>query len=655
LLAICLLSESLKIAQETSPDLSKPTMFETDKYDPKLHREKPASPLLPYAPVENIVGMSFLWWGEHCLECAAPTCYATCDLYEPRSDSRCRRFAFGAYKNPAFSCVRGYGVEVHFKKWGKLEAFGNSAIYPLRAVLRWERSVERVAPVTNLFGKLAHRPAVHSTFEELTYIAGSKLARSFHHRSRVRPRPQAFLLEVYNPESDTVRLQVIFSVSLDDLKNGPGWAPPVPPVTCTLVLPQGYSRHCFEAAACFGHLLERGLPFKITMVPEGDTNVRLIFLTADLVTFHHERQNTQGNKNIGPTNARIKCVVWDLDNTIWNGTLAEGDELTLRTGIVDLLRFFDERGVLMSIASKNALEPASALLKNFGIAEFFLYPQADWLPKSHKIRTIAQKLNIGLDSLAFIDDNQFELDEVSRALPEVTCISIEQAWEFANHPQFHAEVAQESRQRRRYYQQQIVREAAQASYNDDYFSFLKSCNIVLEIARYEAAYADRLAELVQRTNQLNFSGRKYSRAQLEQLIANPALEKYVLRCWDKYGDYGTIGFGIVHHEKNKLKVSDFMLSCRVQGKFIEQAFFSHIIKNHNPQRSGRIWVNFRATDRNAPARQVLESLGFLPCSADDQSSEAGLRLNNCERLNCDFITVVCAAENEAEPSVAQAG
>src|SRR6266446_6745992 len=132
-------------------------MFETDKYDSKLHRERPASPKLNYQLVQNIEGMSFLVWGEHCVECAAPACYASCDLYEPRIDSRCRRFAFGAYKNSAFPSARGYGVEVRFKKWAKLEAFGNTAIYPMSSVLRWERSLERAAPMANTIGKVAHR------------------------------------------------------------------------------------------------------------------------------------------------------------------------------------------------------------------------------------------------------------------------------------------------------------------------------------------------------------------------------------------------------------------------------------------------------------------------------------------------------------------
>jgi FkbH-like protein len=619
-------------------------MFETDKYDSKLHLEMPASPEFKYEPVKNIDGMSFLLWGEHCVECAAPACYATCDLYEPRSDSRCRRFTFGAYKNSAFPSARGYGVEVRFKKWGKLEAFGNAAIWPMRSILRWERSLERAAPMADRVGKLAHRLNGGATSRQLSYIVLNKLSRSFHGRRQAKTRPEAFLLEVYNPDVREVRLQIIFSLSADDLPSGGIYFRSVPPVTKTIVLPPGYSRHDFESSA-FQRILDQGLPFKITMVPEAETNIRLVFLTADLVTFKTVAPQ-QRVRSVAP----VKCVVWDLDNTIWNGTLIEGDELTLRPGIAELLKYLDDRGILMSIASKNNFEPAVAKLREFGIADYFLYPQIDWLPKSQKIKTIAQQLNIGLDTFAFIDDSQFELDEVFRALPQLTCLQVDALEHLASNPQFQGAVTQESRSRRLYYREQISRETEQASFGDDYLGFLRSCSIVLEVSPFRLADHERVAELVQRTNQLNFSGRKYLRAHLDQMLADPRLEKYVLRCSDKYGAYGTIGFCVVRQHDLQIQIIDFMLSCRVQGKFIEQGLFSHLFEHHNPYAAPSIWVNFQPTERNTPARQVLESLGFEQYGSSQNPGADGLILRDCTRLNCDFISLVCSSE-KGEPAV----
>jgi FkbH-like protein len=608
-------------------------MFETDKYDRRLHREPPASPQLAYEPVDNIEGASFLLWAEHCVECAAPSCYSSCDLYQARSDGRCRRFTFGVYKNPAFRSARGYGVEVRFKKWAKLEALGNSAIHPLRSVLRLERSLEYAARTGNLLGKLAHRFNGGSNLKQLTYISLGKLTQAFHRRHRAGPPPEAFLLEIYNPESEEVRLQLIFSTSVDDLRNGHEKIPPIAPAIKTIAVPPGYSCHRFDAAL-FCSFLDRQVPFKITMVPEAETNAHLVFLTADLVTFKEARAEQNGLANT----AAVKCIVWDLDNTIWNGTLIEGDELTLRPGIVGLLKHFDERGVLMSIASKNDREPAVAQLKEFGIDEYFLYPQIDWLPKSHKIRKIAQQLNIGLDAIGFIDDNPFELAEVSKALPQVICIETNALQQLPANPQFQGSMTEESRQRRHYYQEQIAREVDQTAFAEDYIGFLKSCQILLEIAPYDDSDEERIAELVQRTNQLNFSGRKYSRAQLQEIITDSALEKYVLRCSDRYGAYGAVGFCIVQELPNELRVNDFMLSCRVQGKFIEQALFAHLLESHNWHAAEALWVNFHQTERNTPARQVLEALGFKPYESDG----GGVVLRQSDPLKCDFICVRCS-------------
>ena len=93
----------------------------------------------PLPPAGDIVAASFLFWSEHCVECAAPACYATCALYRPRADGRCRRFAFGLFRNTQFDGMRGYGAEIAFRRWGKLKANGNTWMEPLAAVIWRER------------------------------------------------------------------------------------------------------------------------------------------------------------------------------------------------------------------------------------------------------------------------------------------------------------------------------------------------------------------------------------------------------------------------------------------------------------------------------------------------------------------------------------
>ena len=255
------------------------------------------------------------------------------------------------------------------------------------------------------------------------------------------------------------------------------------------------------------------------MVPEADGNGRLVFLSADLVRFKPRPASRKEAR-------KVKCVVWDLDNTLWNGTLVEGDEVALNPGISQLLQHLDERGILQSVVSKNDFAPAWKKLQELGVADYFLYPQIDWLPKSQKIRSIAKSLNIGIDTFAFIDDNQFELDEVASVIPELLPVAFkpDTVATLKSDPRFQGSVTEESRQRRKMYQQQVARESEEQGFGDDYLGFLASCGIELEIDGYSPRDSERVAELVQRTNQLNFSGRKYSREELLDVIANPTLE-----------------------------------------------------------------------------------------------------------------------------------
>ena len=104
----------------------------------------------------------------------------------------------------------------------------------------------------------------------------------------------------------------------------------------------------------------------------------------------------------------IKCVVWDLDNTLWQGILAEGDNLVLKDNTMDVVKTLDQRGILQSIASKNNHVDAIKKLDEYNLTEYFLFPQINWGSKANSINRISNLLNIGIDSFAFVDDQPFE-------------------------------------------------------------------------------------------------------------------------------------------------------------------------------------------------------------------------------------------------------
>ena len=618
-------------------------MFEFDKYEMHLHVDRNLAPQQPYKPVQGVAKMSLLMWGEHCVECAAPGCFATCDLYQSRPDRRCRRLTYGMYRNRRFPSARGYGAEVTFKKWGKIEARGNTLMLPAGATLLAERVISLIAPLANTTGALMYRLTRDIRWSYLEHAVLERFARWLHQKSRTESKPDLFLLEVYNPTDAPIRMQVNMAIAGGTISKQTQFVQLPPPFRASVMLPPGYSRHEFGYEQ-FSAITECGHPFDIAIIPDGENASRVVFLTADFVV-HRNAETT-----LSSSSPKIKCVVWDLDNTMWNGILLENETVVLRPKVLELLRFFDERGILLSIASKNDEASAWRRLEELGIADYFLYPQINWLPKSENVKIIAEQLNIGLDTFAFVDDNPFELEEVSRVLGEVACVNAADIDGLFLNSRYQGTSSGEAQRRSQFYREEFVRKKSAVKFGSDYLGFLATCEIKLYVDPYAADDLDRVSELVQRTNQLNFSGRKYARNEILPILADDEVRKYVLRCTDNFGSYGAVGFAIVRFVEHEIRIEDFMLSCRVQGRFIEQAFFNYLVCSESGEKPGSLWVNFVPTTRNIPAQQVLESLRFGPCP-----SGKGLRLDlNVHSLDCPFISVAFSSASQGDPSAIQA-
>lgn len=223
---------------------------------------------------------------------------------------------------------------------------------------------------------------------------------------------------------------------------------------------------------------------------------------------------------------QIKCVVWDLDDTLWNGVLLENDALTLRPGVRELIEDLDRRGVLLSVASKNEPRRALAKLAEFGLQEYFLYPEISWKPKSEMLREIARRLGIGLDSLLFVDDSAFERAEVADAVPQVRRLDAADLDQLPGHPALPESVSAEARRRRQLYREAQSRQSYEESYAGPRVAFLRSLEMKLQLAPATSEDLLRAAELTQRTHQLNTTGLTFSVEELSALLTDPRS-----RCW----------------------------------------------------------------------------------------------------------------------------
>ncbi len=273
----------------------------------------------------------------------------------------------------------------------------------------------------------------------------------------------------------------------------------------------------------------------------------------------------------------IKCVVWDLDNTIWDGILLEDDGVTLRDGVRETLCELDRRGILNSIASKNEHDIAMTRLEEFDLKDHFLYPEINWNSKSLSIQAIANSLNIGLDAFAFIDDQPFERDEVSFACPDVLCIDASDVHTVLSMPRMMPRfITLESQLRRRMYQSDVERNMAEADFAGPSEDFLATLDMVFLIKPAVESDLQRAEELTMRTHQLNTTGYTYSYDELNELVQSDDHLLLVASLEDKYGPYGTIGLALVELGETFWTIKLLLMSCRVMSRGVGTIMMNYI-------------------------------------------------------------------------------
>ncbi|HVQ89803.1 MAG TPA: hypothetical protein VMU51_02095 [Mycobacteriales bacterium] len=322
----------------------------------------------------------------------------------------------------------------------------------------------------------------------------------------------------------------------------------------------------------------------------------------------------------------VKCVVWDLDNTLLSGVWLEAEqpppaEPALLAALAELHR----RGVLHSIASRNPAGLAGVLP---GLADWpapFVAPQYGWGRKSESLRRVARELKLGLDALAFVDDDAYERAEVAQALPEVLVLSPEDVPDALGWPELSPPVVTaEARARAASYAQARARQQAAHDRGQSTSDFLRWCRTELTIAAATAADLPRLAELAQRTHQFNSARRAVPEAELRAWLESAEHQVSVLRLRDRFGDDGLIGGAVVHagpaHEPGaEWTVRLLMMSCRAMGRGVIEALLAWLAGAAIRRGAGVLLVPCRLDERNVPLRLALIAAGFRadPSDVDD--------------------------------------
>lgn len=325
-----------------------------------------------------------------------------------------------------------------------------------------------------------------------------------------------------------------------------------------------------------------------------------------------------------------KCIVLDLDGTLWGGIVgevgAEGVSLGPTAPGVEYVEFqkallsLTRRGIILAICSKNNPEDALPVIRAHPHMvlreEHFAAMRINWRNKAENIREIAQELNIGLDSLVFIDDNPNERELVRQVLPEVLTVdlpkdqslyrrTLEEMTDFDL-----LAVTKEDEIRVAQYQANAKRQAAKGSAAsvEEYYRSLQICAAIGGASR-EAV--PRLVQLFNKTNQFNLTTKRYQTEDVARFMTSQDYLVYDLHVTDRFGDHGLVGAAVIHKEQGVWRIDSLLMSCRVMGLGIETAFLDRICKDAACGQATRIIGEYVETKKNQPVKDFYLRHGFV--------------------------------------------
>ncbi len=340
------------------------------------------------------------------------------------------------------------------------------------------------------------------------------------------------------------------------------------------------------------------------------------------------------------TSITKKCIVLDLDNTLWGGIIGEDGLEGIKIGPTPegrpflefqkyLLSLFN-RGVILTINSKNNLEDAlevfqehpHMLLKE----EHFATMKINWKDKISNMKTIAEEINIGLDSLVYIDDDKLNREMIRDSLPEVLVVDLPEdpslylkaLMEINDFNTF--QITEEDKRKGQTYVEQRKRQDIQ-KFATDITKYLKKLELVVTIEKPDPFNIPRISQLTQKTNQFTLTTIRYLEEEVKQFARSDNFLVVSIKVEDKFGDNGITGVAIVEKGANKWRIDTFLLSCRVIGRRVEETLLAYILEMAKKEKANILIGEFIPTKKNIPAKDFYKNNGFKLVERKDDKTE----------------------------------
>lgn len=329
----------------------------------------------------------------------------------------------------------------------------------------------------------------------------------------------------------------------------------------------------------------------------------------------------------------VKCVVLDLDNTLWGGILGDEGPDNIEIGYTDVGLVFrrfqyamlelKRRGLLLAICSKNHLEPVLSVLDNHPDMVLrrsdFAAIVANYEDKVSNIREIQKKLNIGFDSMVFFDDSPFERDHVRTALPEVHVPELPEdpadyLKALATWNLFEGKlVTEEDRNRQQYYQADEERASLKSRYAN-FNTYLQDLKMKAIFFGFSEFTLPRVLQLVQRSNQFNLTTIRYGEAELKAIGADRTYVPICIQLTDRIGDNGIIAVVILRQQGQDMHINTWIMSCRVLGRGVEEVTLNRIVTAAKEHNCSRVVGRYIATPKNSMVADLYPRFGFTEAS-----------------------------------------
>jgi FkbH-like protein len=334
-----------------------------------------------------------------------------------------------------------------------------------------------------------------------------------------------------------------------------------------------------------------------------------------------------------------KCLVLDLDNTCWGGVIGEdgidgiiiGNETPLAESFTSFQMYINElrtRGITLAVCSKNDLVNAKEGFKHpesvLKFSDFAVF-KANWIDKNFNILDIVKELNIGIDSVVFIDDNPAERELVSTQLIKIAVPNIgtnsEDFIEYIDKNGYFEPVTliDDDINRSKYYEDNKKRTVDEASFKS-YDDFLISLKMTASINVFANLYIDRITQLTNKTNQFNLTTKRYNISEIQNISKSESFLKIYGKLSDKYGNNGLIAVIIGNIKSNKCHIDLFLMSCRILKRGMEFAMLDELIKQCRKKEINEIIGYYYKTAKNSIVSDLYKELGFVLVESHDMNS-----------------------------------